>query len=229
MLVVGTRPEAVKLAPVHRALAAAGRPAVLVSTGQHADLLADALAAFGLTPDHDLRVMTAGQSPAAVAARVLDRLPAVLAAVGPAAVLVQGDTTTALAAGLAAFYAGVPVGHVEAGLRTHDLTSPFPEEANRQLLSRLARWHFAPTEASAANLRAEGVPADRVSVVGNTGVDALLWIAECGTRNAESQPEAPNRADRVRSAIPHSEFRTPHSFVLVTLHRRESFGTCWAG
>ena len=120
-----------------------------------------------------------------------------LAEVKPAAVLVQGDTTTALAAGLAAFYAGVPVGHVEAGLRTHNLANPFPEEANRQLLSRLARWHFAPTDAAAAHLRAEGVTAG-VSVVGNTGVDALLDVV--------------GRAEPQRCG------------VLVTLHRRESFG-----
>ena len=198
LVVVGTRPEAIKLAPVVKALA--DEPwlvPVLLSTGQHTDLLASALAAFGLTPAHDLGVMTAGQTPTAVVARVLDRLPAVLAEVNPAAVLVQGDTTTALAAGLAAFYAGVPVGHVEAGLRTHDLANPFPEEANRQLLGRLARWHFAPTAAAAAHLRAEGIT-DGVSVVGNTGVDALLDVAG----RAEPRPCG----------------------VLVTLHRRESFG-----
>ncbi len=170
---------------------------VLLSTGQHTDLLTTALAAFALTPAHDLGVMTAGQTPTAVAARVLERMPAVLAAVKPAAVLVQGDTMTALAAGLTAFYGGVPVGHVEAGLRTHDLANPFPEEANRQLLSRLARWHFAPTAAAAAHLRAEGIT-EGVSVVGNTGVDALLDVVG----RSKSQPCG----------------------VLVTLHRRESFG-----
>lgn len=196
----GTRPEAIKLAPVCRALAAAsGLRSVLLTTGQHTDLLVTALAAFGLTPDYDLGVMTAGQTPTTVASRVLDRLPAVLDKEQPAAVLVQGDTTTALAAGLAAFYAGVPVGHVEAGLRTHDLANPFPEEANRQMLSRLARWHFAPTETAAAHLRAEGV-VERVSVVGNTGIDALLWQL------------AGRPADFDRCG------------VLVTLHRRESFG-----
>lgn len=198
LVVVGTRPEAIKLAPVVRALAAEpGLCPVLLSTGQHTDLLDSALTAFGLTPAHSFGVMTAGQTPTAVAARVLDRLPAVLADVRPAAVLVQGDTTTALAAGLAAFYAGVPVGHVEAGLRTHDLANPFPEEANRQLLGRLARWHFAPTAAAADNLRAEGVTGG-VSVVGNTGVDALLDVV------GRDDPEPGG--------------------VLVTLHRRESFG-----
>lgn len=201
VVVVGTRPEAIKLAPVCRSLAVAELTPVLVSTGQHADLLAGALAAFGLTPAHDLKVAVPGQTPAGVVARVLDRLTPLLTELRPVAVLVQGDTATALAGGLAGFYAGVPVGHVEAGLRTHDLSHPFPEEAHRQLVARVSRWHFAPTQAAAAHLAAEGIPTDRVTVTGNTGIDALLAVLASDTPAPSGSP-----------------------FVLVTLHRRESFG-----
>jgi UDP-N-acetylglucosamine 2-epimerase (non-hydrolysing) len=217
VVAVGTRPEVIKMAPVVAALAAADRlRPVLLSTGQQADLLTTALADFRLTPDHALGVMTAGQTPAAVAARVLDRLPAVLEQEKPTAVLVQGDTTTALAVGLGAFYAGVPVGHVEAGLRTHDLANPFPEEANRQVLARLARWHFAPTAAAAANLRREGVPDDRTHVTGNTGIDALMGVLRKDEGAGRRQEEG---SDRTSSLL-----LPPSSFVLLTLHRRESFG-----
>jgi UDP-N-acetylglucosamine 2-epimerase (non-hydrolysing) len=163
-------------------------------------LLATALEAFEIAPSHHLEVMVEGQTPNGVAAKVLERLPPVLDAVGPAALLVQGDTTTVLASSLTAFHLGVPLGHVEAGLRTRDLQNPFPEEANRQLADRLARWCFAPTEGARSNLLAEDVPPGRVSVTGNTAVDALLWAAD---RAPESL---------VRDA------------VLLTLHRRESFG-----
>lgn len=174
-------------------------PAV-VSTGQHSDLATSAFSAFGIVPDAELAVMTAGQTPSGVAARVLERLPAVLARLEVAAVLVQGDTTTVLAAGLAAFHIGVPVGHVEAGLRTFDLGSPFPEEANRQLTDRLARWCFVPTERARQNLLAEGIPERRIHLCGNTAVDAILWMCQ----------RAPS-TEHVGS-------------ILVTLHRRESFG-----
>ncbi len=190
------------MAPVYRTLARHPTLApVLVSTGQHADLLRAALASFGLTPDHELSVMTPAQSLAATAARILERCAPLFENVRPAAVLVQGDTTTALAAGLAGFYARIPVGHVEAGLRTYDLDNPFPEEANRQLLGRVSRWCFAPTAAARDHLLAERIPAGRVHVTGNTGIDGLLWAL-----------------DRVRPAPP------ADPFVLVTLHRRESFG-----
>lgn len=201
-VVVGTRPEAVKMAPVVRALATTDclRP-VLVSTGQHRDLLATALSDFALTPDFELDVMTAGQTPAATMARILDKLPDVFHATDPAVVLVQGDTTSALAAGLAAFYHRIPVGHVEAGLRTDDFDHPFPEEANRQLVDRISRWCFAPTDAARQNLLRENIPADRIVITGNTAIDALMDVLR--DRN-------------------HSESAGP--YVLVTLHRRESFG-----
>ncbi len=203
VVIVGTRPEAIKMAPVVRALRrAAGVGAVLLSTGQHRELLDSALAPFGLAPDHELAVMAEGQSPNDVIARVADRLPPLLERLAPAAVLVQGDTTTVLAAALAAFHLGIPVGHVEAGLRTYDLANPFPEEANRQLTDRLARWCFAPTARAADNLRREGIPAERISITGNTAVDALLWMLEARRLSpADARPE-----------------------LLITLHRRESFG-----
>lgn len=199
-LVVGTRPEVIKMAPVHRALLASeSLSPVLISTGQHRELLASALQAQMLSADFDLGVMTRGQTPNQVAARVLERLPEVLEQSEPRAVLVQGDTTTALAAALAAFHLELPVGHVEAGLRTRDLRNPFPEEANRQMIDRMARWCFAPTARSARALREEGIEDSRVQVTGNTGIDALLWTLE--------GVEAGEPVD-----------------VLVTLHRRESFG-----
>lgn len=202
VVVVGTRPEAIKMAPVYRALAEhpALRPA-LVSTGQHTDLLRTALGTFGLTPDHELAVMTPAQSLATTAARILERFAPLLDELKSSAVLVQGDTTTALAAGLAAFYARIPVGHVEAGLRTYDFDNPFPEEANRQLVDRISRWCFAPTAESRDHLIAEQIPADRVEVTGNTGIDGLLWALEGASPAAGNEP-----------------------YVLVTLHRRESFG-----
>ena len=211
LCVFGTRPEAIKMVPVVRALRAMPglRPWVCV-TDQHVEMLDQVLTFFGVRPDERLGVMQAGQSPTQVAARVLDRLPAVLRTVGPAAVLVQGDTTTTVASALAAFYAGVPVGHVEAGLRTWRMDAPFPEEANRQLTSRLARWHFAPTPWARDNLLREGIAPERVALTGNTVIDALEWAAEL-LPGAEA------------AVVPRID--PSHRLVLVTAHRRENFGT----
>jgi UDP-N-acetylglucosamine 2-epimerase (non-hydrolysing) len=201
VLIVGTRPEAIKMAPVYRAFAQSGkmRP-ILVSTGQHRELLETALRPLGLRPDHDLGVMVPGQTLSGVASLVLDRLPPLLDRLRPDALLVQGDTTTAFAAALAAYHQRIPVGHVEAGLRTYDHAHPFPEEANRQLIDRLCAWCFAPTALARDNLVAERIPEGRVLVTGNTAVDALLW------------------------AVARSHGTCPPDTVLVTLHRRESFG-----
>lgn len=206
----GTRPEAIKMVPVVRALGATTgmRPWVCV-TDQHVEMLDQVLEFFGVRPDERLGVMQAGQSPSEVAARILDRLPAVLRRVRPRAVLVQGDTTTTLAAALAAFYAGIPVGHVEAGLRTWRLDAPFPEEANRQLTTRLARWHFAPTRWARDNLLREGVAAAQVELTGNTVIDALEWAT---TLLPDGFPAAGVRLDPSMRV------------VLVTAHRRENFG-----
>jgi UDP-N-acetylglucosamine 2-epimerase len=211
LCVFGTRPEAIKMAPVVRALAApsSGIEPVVCVTDQHREMLEQVLAFFDVRPDHRLGVMRANQTPSEVAARVLERLPAVLDAVGPAVVLVQGDTTTTMAASLAAFHARIPVGHVEAGLRTHRLGSPFPEEANRRLTTALARWHFAPTPQARDHLRHEHVPASHIVVTGNPVVDALLWAVErLGDRHVG--PRLPEDAGR--------------RLILVTAHRRESFG-----
>jgi UDP-N-acetylglucosamine 2-epimerase len=198
------------MAPVVHALGARAaelRPVVCV-TEQHQEMLDQMLDFFGIVPEHRLGVIQKGQSPSDVAARVLERLPPVLAAEKPAAILVQGDTTTTFAAALAAFYARVPVGHVEAGLRTWRKDSPFPEELNRQMTTSLAEWHFAPTDWARDNLLRERIPPERVTVTGNTEIDALTWavdhLAEKGTSLPEIDPE--------------------RRLILVTAHRRESFG-----
>jgi UDP-N-acetylglucosamine 2-epimerase (non-hydrolysing) len=208
-LIVGTRPEMIKMAPVLLELRA--RPAfeaVLVATAQHREMLDQVCRAFSIEPDVDLDLMRPGQSPAQVTARVLTGV----ARQRPDAVLVHGDTTTCLAAALAAFYARIPVGHVEAGLRTHDLSAPWPEEMNRRLTDPLCEWCFAPTERAAANLRAERVPEARIHVTGNTVVDALLIARERVRANPPAIPDLPASALDGRRLI------------LVTGHRRESFG-----
>jgi len=211
LCVFGTRPEAIKMAPVIHALAApsSGLEPVVCVTDQHREMLDQVLRFFDVAPDHRLGVMRPGQTPSEVAARVLERVPAVIDDVRPAAVLVQGDTTTTVAAALSAFHAHVPVGHLEAGLRTNRLDSPFPEEANRRLTAVMARWHFAPTPKARENLLREHVTASHIVVTGNPGVDALLWAVErLGDR--QIGPRLPADARR--------------RLVLVTAHRRESFG-----
>ncbi|KVM87860.1 non-hydrolyzing UDP-N-acetylglucosamine 2-epimerase [Burkholderia stagnalis] len=210
MVVMGTRPEAIKLAPVIGALRMEAET-IVCSSGQHREMLAQALGFFGITPDLELDVMQPRQTLNALSARLLTGLDAALDKIRPDWVLVQGDTTTAMCGGLAAFHRGIAVGHVEAGLRTGDLSSPFPEEANRSLLGRLATLHFAPTDAAARNLFAEGVPASRVLVTGNTVVDAITQVR--GGWQA-SDPAA---------ALP-EWMHDGRPQVLVTCHRRENFG-----
>ena len=204
MLIFGTRPEAVKMAPLIHALRDHPRLRARVCvTAQHRSMLDQVLAFFGIRPDIDLDLMRPGQSLNTLAGSVLGALGGVLAEERPDAVLVQGDTTSTLCGALAAFHEHIPVGHVEAGLRTGDYEAPFPEEMNRVLTTRLARWHFAPTELNRDNLVREGVPAAAVSVTGNTVIDALLWARE-----------------RVREP----DGLSGRPFVLITGHRRESFG-----
>jgi UDP-N-acetylglucosamine 2-epimerase (non-hydrolysing) len=175
-LVAGTRPEVIKLAPVYFALRESQvLEPVLLSSGQHRQMLDQALAVFGLKPDLDVNLMQPGQTLPDLTARVVTQMSAALRDLRPAALLAQGDTTTVLGAALAAFYERVPLGHVEAGLRTYNYDAPWPEEMNRRLADPISRWCFAPTSWSAANLLAERLPADRVHVTGNTVVDALLW------------------------------------------------------
>jgi UDP-N-acetylglucosamine 2-epimerase (non-hydrolysing) len=211
----GTRPEVIKLAPVIQELRC--RPNVVVrtiATGQHRELLDQALGVFDIQPDVDLDVMQARQSLAEVTSRLLPAFDRVLEHERPDVVLVQGDTTSAFVAALAAFYRGVPVGHVEAGLRTSDPRDPFPEEINRRLTAAVAALHFAPTEHAKQHLLAEGVDPRSVLVTGNTIVDAMLFI---------QQTEA------FRRTTPPVTVRDDERLLLVTLHRRESWGPVFEG
>lgn len=203
-VIVGTRPEAIKLAPVVRELNATHplRP-VLISTGQHREMLDQTLRLLDLCPDHDLRVMTDKQDLAELTGRLVMGLSQVLRAEAPDIVLVQGDTTSCLCGALAAFYLGIPVGHVEAGLRSGVPDNPFPEEANRSMAARLSRWHFAPTEKAVRNLLDEGVPSCTIDLTGNTVVDSLSWLLDREPGRSWFSQDAERR-------------------VLVTLHRRES-------
>lgn len=201
LCVVGTRPEAIKMAPVALELARrSGANALLLETGQHRNLVAPIHAFFGLSADHNLGVMGEGGL-SGVLGRTIERMDAALRDLSPDVVLVHGDTTSALGGALAAFHSGLPVGHVEAGLRTHDLSRPFPEEMNRQVIDRIARFRYAPTERAVRDLRAEGL-SGHVLHTGNTAIDALLW----GLGRIE--PAQPEPAGRRR--------------ILVTLHRREA-------
>jgi UDP-N-acetylglucosamine 2-epimerase (non-hydrolysing) len=218
--VFGTRPEAIKMAPVVRQLAGtAGLRSRICVTGQHREMLDQVMGLFGLVADHDLALMRPGQDLFDVTAGALLGLRPVLRAERPDLVLVQGDTTTCMAAALAAFYERIPVGHVEAGLRTWDLAAPFPEEANRTLVSRLAALHFAPTEGSRANLLREGIAAETVHVTGNTVIDALLQVRGLLPAEPESRWQASLGPELYRDLV-----QLPGPVVLITGHRRESFG-----
>jgi UDP-N-acetylglucosamine 2-epimerase (non-hydrolysing) len=216
LLVFGTRPEAIKMAPLFLLLSNDSRFIVeLCVTAQHRDMLDQVLNLFAIRPNYDLNVMRPNQSLAGLTSSILTGLDPILEASKPDFVLVHGDTTTTLVATMAAFYRRIPVGHVEAGLRTGDLYSPWPEEANRKLTATLAALHFAPTKAARANLLTEGVPESRIVVTGNTVVDALLLARQrlC--------------AEDVTSAQIASKFsflRSKSDLVLITGHRRESFG-----
>jgi len=213
LLILGTRPEAIKLAPLilHlRARAQEFRTVVCV-TAQHRGMLDQVLEIFGIRPDYDLDLMLPGQTLFQSTSRILAGLEAVFEAVDPDMAIVQGDTTTTLCGALAAFYKNVPVGHVEAGLRSGDMRQPFPEEMNRVLTSRIAALHFAATPWAAENLRKEGVPDEAIRVTGNTGIDAVLYVRDQLERGA-LKPEKCPVLDPSRK------------LVVVTAHRRESFG-----
>src|SRR5215831_3210994 len=213
MVIIGTRPEAIKLAPVvlelerHRS----HFETRICVTGQHREMLDQMLRVFGLRPDYDLGVMKAGQNLAEVTAACLTGLDRILRDEGPDLVLVQGDTTTTFAASLAAYYHHIPVGHVEAGLRTGKKYDPFPEEVNRRLATHLSDFHFAPTEVARKNLLLEGVSPQNVLVTGNTVIDALLVTQARLTEDPGLAVDGLGPVDRLR-------------IILVTAHRRESFG-----
>jgi UDP-N-acetylglucosamine 2-epimerase (non-hydrolysing) len=220
-IVLGTRPEAIKLAPV--VLAARANPALRVivcNTGQHADMCASVLALFSINPDIDLAIMRPGQTLTEVTTSALQTMQPILQQEKPDWLLVQGDTTTAFVASLAAFYQKVPVAHVEAGLRTGDIYAPWPEEMNRKLISAIARLHFAPLQSNADNLHREGIAADRTFVTGNTGIDALHWLV----RRLEADSEFQLRAQRTLNSMNLPCLRVDAPVVLITAHRRESFG-----
>jgi UDP-N-acetylglucosamine 2-epimerase (non-hydrolysing) len=208
-VLLGTRPEAIKLAPVILACRAARLPIAVIGTGQHLELVDQALDLFGVELDQDLELMRPGQSIDHILAGTIRGVGELLDEYRPRGIVVQGDTTSTLGAALAAFHRGIPIAHVEAGLRSHDLGLPFPEEMNRRAVSIVTRWHFAPTRRAAENLAAEGIR-DEVHVVGNTVVDALGHIDR--SRRA---------ADPVPSRI--SAFLGEAPFVLATAHRRESW------
>lgn len=211
LVVFGTRPEAIKMAPVVAELARRESLEPLVAvTAQHREMLDQVLGLFRVEPHYDLDIMREDQSLTDITVRSLTGLGDVIEDAKPAAVLVQGDTTTTFSAALSAFYHRVPVGHVEAGLRTHDLFRPYPEEANRRLTTRITRWHFPPTATAASHLFAEGVPVESVTVTGNTVVDALQHVRAIPY---EFPP------GNIRDAID-----TGKPIVLVTAHRRESWG-----
>jgi UDP-N-acetylglucosamine 2-epimerase (non-hydrolysing) len=212
MLVFGTRPEAIKMAPVVKELQRSPdhQPLVVV-TAQHREMLDQVLDLFDITPHHDLDVIAPRQGLAPLTSRALDRLAPVMEQERPDVVLVQGDTTTTMVGALAAFYAGLPVVHLEAGLRTWDPTNPFPEEMNRRLTTRLASVHLAATPLARDNLLAEGVALDDVVVTGNTVIDALLWAVEQDRPVTDPLLQATEAHDG--------------KVVLVTTHRRESWGT----
>lgn len=218
LVVFGTRPEAIKLAPLVSAMRSDPRhfECNVCVTGQHREMLNQVLDAFEIQPDSNLDVMAPKQSLNGLTARVLEGLDAVIDGERPELVVVQGDTTTAFAAALAAFNKRVAIAHVEAGLRTGDMANPFPEEANRVLIDRLASFCFAPTDNNRQTLIAEGVDEARVVTTGNTGIDALLWMRERAT-SLDSLAET-------LSAEAAAAISTDSPMVLLTLHRRESFG-----
>jgi len=215
IIVFGTRPEAIKMAPVVKVLEKTQDVTVCV-TAQHREMLDQVLNLFEIVPDYDLNIMKPGQDLFDVTSSVLLGMKKVLSEVQPDVVLVHGDTTTTMATSLAAFYLQIPVWHVEAGLRTHDIYSPFPEELNRQVTGRVAAYHFAPTEQARVNLLAEKVADAQIMVTGNTVIDALLSVVE-------KAREAPF-SDKLINQLPFLGWDDLPRIVLVTGHRRENFG-----
>ncbi len=216
MLVFGTRPEAIKMCPLVKEFQKYPEEfeTLVCVTGQHREMLDQVLQIFGVKPDFDLNIMKQGQDLYDVTSRVLVGMREVLDEAKPDVVLVHGDTTTSMAAALAAFYRQIPVGHVEAGLRTHNIYSPWPEEMNRQITGRIATYDFAPTPLSRQNLLDEGVDPEKITVTGNTVIDALHWVVE-NVMEKGYVPQDPSVA-----ALPRGDRR----LVLITGHRRENFG-----
>lgn len=224
MLVFGTRPEAIKMAPLVKEFQKHPDKfeTIVCVTGQHRQMLDQVLDLFEIKPDYDLNIMKQGQDLYDVTARVLIGMRDVLNEVKPDVVLVHGDTTTSTAAAIAAFYQQIPVGHVEAGLRTHNIYSPWPEEMNRQITGRIAEYDFAPTQLSRANLIAEGVTEDKIKVTGNTVIDALYWVVD----KIKKTPELDNelKSELAKAGYDTARVDSGKKLVLITGHRRENFG-----
>ncbi|MFN4499347.1 non-hydrolyzing UDP-N-acetylglucosamine 2-epimerase [Klebsiella grimontii] len=216
LTVFGTRPEAIKMAPLVHALAKDPHfEAKVCVTAQHREMLDQVLKLFSIVPEYDLNIMQPGQGLTEITCRILEGLKPVLESFKPDVVLVHGDTTTTMAASLAAFYQRIPVGHVEAGLRTGDLSSPWPEEGNRTLTGHLATYHFAPTETSRQNLLRENIADNRIAVTGNTVIDALFWVRDRVLSGEALRNELTQRYPFLANG---------KKMILVTGHRRESFG-----
>ena len=214
--IFGTRPEAIKMAPVIKEIEKSKNlTSIVCVTAQHREMLDQVLDLFEIFPDFDLNIMKPGQDLTDITVRILTELKVLLRELKPDLILVHGDTTTSFVAGLVAFYEGIPIGHVEAGLRTYNLDSPFPEEGNRQLTSRLTRLHFAPTDLASRNLISENIPADQIVVTGNTVIDALQFVRE-----------KLDKEDITKRIDPHliSIAESSQQLLLVTGHRRENFG-----
>ena len=224
MLVFGTRPEAIKMAPLVKEFQKQPKrvETVVCVTGQHREMLDQVLKIFDIKPDYDLNIMKQGQDLYDVTARVLTGMREVLKEIKPDIVLVHGDTTTSTAAALAAFYQQIPVGHVEAGLRTHNIYSPWPEEMNRLLTGRLATYHFSPTPLSRNNLIKESVDDRNIIVTGNTVIDALYWVVDKIKNNKELDNELEDILSKAGYDV--NRLNNGKKLVLITGHRRENFG-----
>ena len=224
MLVFGTRPEAIKMAPLVKEFQKYSEEfkTIVCVTGQHREMLDQVLRIFEIVPDYDLNIMKQGQDLYDVTARVLTGMRDVLKEALPDVVLVHGDTTTSTAAALAAFYQQIPVGHVEAGLRTHNIYSPWPEEMNRQITGRIATYHFAPTPLSKQNLLAEGVKEEHIHVTGNTVIDALYMVVDKIKNDKALDAELENLLKQAGYDV--NRLVGGKKLVLITGHRRENFG-----
>ena len=224
MLVFGTRPEAIKMVPLVKELQKNPKEfkTIVCVTGQHREMLDQVLHLFEITPDYDLNIMKQGQDLYDVTARVLVGMRDVLKDCNPDIVLVHGDTTTSTAAALAAYYQQIPVGHIEAGLRTHNIYSPWPEEMNRQITGRIATYHFSPTLLSKQNLLNEGVKDSVITVTGNTVIDALYMVVEKIKNSKELDKELENTLKA--SGYDINRLRDGKKMILITGHRRENFG-----
>ena len=224
LLVFGTRPEAIKMAPLVKELQKHKDKVhtIVCVTGQHREMLDQVLNIFQIQPDYDLNIMKQGQDLYDVTAKVLIGMREVLNVTNPDIVLVHGDTTTSMASALAAFYKQIPVGHVEAGLRTHNIYSPWPEEINRQITGRIASYNFAPTQLSKQNLIDESVPVNKIFITGNTVIDALHWVVDIIRNDTTLQQSLTDELNRFGYDISH--IKDGKKLVLITGHRRENFG-----